>query len=109
MTTIKKEYKILLVCILVAAGIFFSPAGLPHKKKLHYKTFHNELGWGYDIFVNDSIFIHQKMVPGAKKNTGFLKKEQADQTATLVIEKIRSGQVPSITNFELQRIISENN
>jgi len=65
-------------------------------------------GWGYDILVDDKLFIHQESIPVLQGKAGFPKKEQAAQTAQLIINKLKQGQVPAVTTFELEKIISLN-
>lgn len=71
-------------------------------------VFHTTNGWGYDILVNDSVFIHQVRIPVVNGNWGFEKKEEAEKTAQLIINKIKKGQYPILTIFELEKIIPVN-
>jgi hypothetical protein len=65
-------------------------------------------GWGYDILVNDKLFIHQESVPVLSGEKGFPKKDQADQAAQLIINKMKQGRAPTLTTFELHRIFASN-
>jgi hypothetical protein len=55
--------------------------------------------------VNDNLFIHQASSPCLSGKQGFAKKEQAEKTAALIINKIEKGESPIVTIFELQKII----
>jgi len=71
-------------------------------------TFHSNSGWGYNILVNDTLFIHQANIPGISGKRGFAKKEQAEKAAELIINKIKKRESPVVTIFELQKIIPVN-
>jgi hypothetical protein len=67
------------------------------------RIFESELGgYGYDILVNDTLFIHQPNIPVINDNVGFPTEAKAKQIADLVITKIRNHEVPpSVTHEEL--------
>ncbi len=46
--------------------------------------------FGYDVYAEDRLMIHQTSVPGLPGNEGFKTKEDAEKVALLVIEKIRN-------------------
>jgi hypothetical protein len=50
--------------------------------------------WGYDIYLQDRLFIHQPNVPGLPGNEGFKTKTDAKKEAGLVIGKINKGEKP---------------
>ncbi|WP_276502982.1 DUF4907 domain-containing protein [Terrimonas pollutisoli] len=81
-----------------------------NKKKNHISAtvFEGTHGWGYDILVNDELFIHQELIPALQGQTGFQTKIQAEQTARLIINKMKGGQLPTVTTFELEPILSLN-
>ena len=102
---------IIIIALAVSAGIWINALNKEHPKKKNHlsaKIFEGSCGWGYDILVNDSLFIHQESVPVLKGKKGFPKKEQAEQTAQLIINKMKRGQLPTVTTFELQQIFSFN-
>jgi preprotein translocase subunit SecD len=70
------------------------------------KVFQGTYGWGYEILVNDTVYIHQDIIPSLPGKTGYLQKEQAEAAAQLVVNKLKSGQSPRVTTFEQQQIIS---
>jgi hypothetical protein len=67
------------------------------------RIFESELGgYGYDILVNDTVFIHQPNIPVLNDNIGFPTEAKAKQIADLVITKIRNHELPpSVTREEL--------
>lgn len=61
--------------------------------------------FGYDIYSNGKLKIHQPSVPGQPGNTGFKTKAGAESTAKLVIEKIKKGEMPpTVTTDELKAL-----
>ncbi len=61
--------------------------------------------WGYDIYNNEKLFIHQLIIPAIPGNEGFATKDAAEKTAKKVIEKIKNGEnPPSLTIDELNQM-----
>src|SRR3954451_7973660 len=61
--------------------------------------------WGYDIYINGKLFIHQPSVPALPGNAGFTTKTAAEKIAKKVIEKIRKGEnPPTISIDELKQL-----
>ena len=58
--------------------------------------------------MNDSLFIHQEYIPVIDGKEGFPTKEQAENTAQLIINKMNNGHLPTVTTFELEKIFSLN-
>ncbi|MEP7373304.1 MAG: DUF4907 domain-containing protein [Chitinophagaceae bacterium] len=108
-----KRYNIIVILLSlgISAGIWIVPFHIrqPKKKKdFATKIFEGFNGWGYDILVADELFIHQESIPSRPGKAGFRKKEQAEQTALLIINKMKQGRLPTVTTFELQQIIPLN-
>lgn len=78
----------------------------PIDKKLSYKIIpvaNNT--WGYDIYNDDKLFVHQPSVPAIAGTNGFSSKENAEKVAKKVIEKISQGQnPPTITVIEMKEL-----
>lgn len=75
---------------------------------LFYKTFKTEQGWGYDIFVNGKLYVHQSNIPAISGNRSFAKEEYAAKTAELAIDKIKKHVLPptiSIKELDSLRVI----
>lgn len=61
--------------------------------------------WGYDIYTNLKVTIHQPIIPGRPINEGFKTKEDAEKVAKLVIEKMKKGEMPpTVTQEELKNL-----
>lgn len=61
--------------------------------------------YGYDIFSNGRLFVHQTNLPGQPGIEGCSTREDAEKLATMVIAKIRRGEMPpSVTKAELNSL-----
>jgi len=98
---------VLIMAAFISAGVF-----LLNRKSKHtvYKSrvFNTPGGWGYDILVNDKLFIRQESIPVLNGHEGFKQQSEAEQTAELIINKMERGQRPTVTKFEIQNICSLN-
>ena len=108
-----KRHNILVIlgAVIISAGIWIyaiSHAKAQKRKSITSKVFVSLSGWGYDILVNDTLFIRQESVPVLAGKRGFPKKEQAEQAAQLIINKMKRGQLPTITTFEMEQLFSLN-
>jgi hypothetical protein len=75
-------------------------------KHINFKTFKIKKGWGFDILVNDKIFIHQPSIPAINGNLPFKTKRDAKKIAKLMIFKICNDITPpSITLEEINNLI----
>ena len=104
----KHNLIVVFIAIVVSAAIWLNAFHRKTKNNISVKalTFQVVNGWGYNILVNDSVFIHQANIPVINGTQGFAKKEQAEKTAQLIINKIKRGETPVVSIFELQKIIS---
>src|SRR5688500_3892335 len=50
--------------------------------------------FGYYIMIDGQMYIEQKTIPAIEGNQGFKTREDAEKIAKLVIQKIRSGEIP---------------
>lgn len=63
------------------------------------------LGFGYNIILDDHVFIHQPSIPSIQGNKGFATKVQAEKVAQLVIYKLTHNIMPpSVTTKELDSL-----
>ena len=72
------------------------------------KTFLNDSvygGYGYDVYVNDRLAVHQPNIPAISGNRGFSTEEKARKAGELVSEKVKQKiRPPSVTTAELDSI-----
>lgn len=107
-----KKFKIILVSILIllAGGHFLF---LNNKNKENTETpnpyansvieanvFQIDDAWGYDIFIDTHVYIHQPNIPAVGGNEGFKTREDAEKVADLVIEKIKNNILPPTVSPE---------
>jgi hypothetical protein len=63
--------------------------------------------FGYDVYKDAKLFIHQPHIPGMPGVKGFAKEEQAKKAAELMIEKMNKGVVPpTLTEEEIGEILA---
>ncbi|HEY8893651.1 MAG TPA: DUF4907 domain-containing protein [Niastella sp.] len=104
--TISKTHKLVLLaaCLIAAGSTFFLLVLKPAPERgLHYNVFKAENGWGYDVLVDERIFIHQPFIPGKPGNSGYSTKEEAAAGAKTVIESLKSGENPMFGQRKEQR------
>ena len=78
----------------------------PYSGQFSIKTFQNtDKTWGYDVFKNVKLLVHQPNIPAVPSFKGFSTKEKAEKTAGLVIKKIEQGEMPpTVTIEELKKL-----
>ena len=76
------------------------------KAILSYKIITAEQNtFGYDILQNDKPFVHQPSIPGLPGNRGFIKRDDAEKCAELVIYKINKNILPpTVTKQEMDSL-----
>ncbi|MBS1601762.1 MAG: DUF4907 domain-containing protein [Bacteroidetes bacterium] len=63
--------------------------------RIDYKIITNSShSYGYDIFVNGQLRIHQCIIPGVIGMKGFQRKADAKKVASLAIKKMKNGFMP---------------
>jgi hypothetical protein len=67
-------------------------------------SFKTSDGWGYIITVGDKIVIKQSMIPVVQGIKSFATEEDALKTASIVVNKIKLHQKPTLFRSELQKI-----
>ena len=63
-----------------------------------FRNFDNIKGWGYDIYVNDTLYIHQPHIPAINGIKGFSSEHQALEVGNFVIMKIKNKIMPPTVN-----------
>ena len=74
--------------------------------KLTYKIIDaSNKTFGYDIYANERMMIHQASIPALPGNEGFKTKNTAEKVAQLVIAKIKKGEMPpTVTVEEMKKL-----
>lgn len=61
--------------------------------------------FGYDIYLDGRLIIHQPSIPALPSNEGFVTKADAETVARLIIYKIsKSPMPPTVTTSELRHL-----
>lgn len=77
----------------------------PKVDSIRYKTYSLGCGWGYDIYVNGKMAIHQAFIPAIHGGKCFSEEKYAARTAKLVVKKIKKGEwPPSVSIKELRKL-----
>jgi len=56
--------------------------------------------YGYDVFADGRLVIHQTSAPALPGNGGFKAREDATKVALLVIDKIKNGEMPPTISID---------
>lgn len=82
------------------------PQENPYKNAvIEVKSFKDSLGWGYDVFIDNSQYVHQPHIPAVSGNKGFSSEAFARKTGEFVAYKIRNNMMPpSVTPQELDSL-----
>ena len=74
--------------------------------ELKVETFPTDSGWGYNILAGEKIVIRQEIIPAVQKNEAFQSSDDAKKVAALVVKKLKSGDLPSVTPVEIDSLLS---
>lgn len=79
---------------------------IEHKdSSVNIQIFKVQSGWGYDIYIMGTKYIHQETIPAINSNKPFKVKKDAEKIAELVKFKIKKSILPpSITINELDSL-----
>jgi len=97
-----------LIIISIFLSFLFSCKPQPkkieptHKNQmlLTYKVIQVEKNWGYEILIDNKLYIHQEKIPAIPGNFSFQTVEDAEKTAKLVAQKIKKGILPPSVSAE---------
>lgn len=82
-----------------------SVAVTPAENTYSVKTYTVSGGWGYDIFVNEKLYIHQPAIPAIAGNKSFVSEDEAVEVANIMISKIKNNIMPpAVTVDELDSL-----
>jgi len=103
----KHSAVVIIGAVVISAGILLYTS-LHQDSGLSYKTFKIQNGWGYNILSGKKVIIHQETIPAVAGLGNFQSEQQAEKTAELVMKKIQTGGLPSVTNTEMKEILKGN-
>jgi hypothetical protein len=58
------------------------------------------LGWGYDIYLWKSLYVHQPSIPALPGNRGFSEDSLARKAAEFVVWKIKNNVIPPSVSLQ---------
>ncbi|WP_430932767.1 DUF4907 domain-containing protein [Saccharicrinis sp. 156] len=73
-------------------------------QKAYLETFHENGNWGYEIKVNNKVYIHQDCIPAMAGNKHFASKKEAELVGKLVLRKIMNKETPAVNTGELRQL-----
>ena len=89
------------------SGAKFPAASAYANTKLTYKIIDApKHTYGYDVFADGRLMIHQTSVPALPGNEGFKTKEDATKVALLAIDKIKKGEMPPTISIDEMKKLS---
>ena len=105
----------LAVFLFLSCNRFHNPApnrAIDNNSDIQVKIFRNDTispvktsGFGYNIYRNNSLYIHQPHIPSIPGNMGFTSYEKANKAAMLVVFKIKNNIIPpSVSERELDSL-----
>jgi hypothetical protein len=104
MTTKKHNIIVIGCCAVIAIGISLYQWRNHDPQQVESRVYRVMNGWGYDILVNDALFIRQESIPVIKDHQPFQTEEAAKQAAQLVVHKLKLGHSPALTKSDLDKI-----
>ncbi len=87
--------------LLMAIAIFVQRFCFAAKKNTSYQVFPVANGWGYRILLDNTVFVQQEQIPAVQGFAFFQTKQDAANTAKLVIQKMKKYELPMVTVTEL--------
>lgn len=102
---LKNKKTIIFVIFLI---VFFIFINAKRRLDIEVKTFQGENGWGYDIFIDGTQYIHQPNISALPGDRGFDSEAEAKAVAELMVKKIRDNILPpGVTEEEVNAILSK--
>jgi hypothetical protein len=93
------------ILLLLVVGWFVKPLITHHSKQpdLSVNVIKVDGGWGYEIAQGEKVIISQPYIPAIPGRVAFKSESDAEKIGTLVVEKLKAGQNPSVTPEELKQ------
>lgn len=89
----------------IFSGLYSVNTSTQSEEAIEIKTYKVEVGWGYDIYANGSLLIHQTSIPTLPGNDGFENEADAQKAAEIVVGKIKNNIMPpSLSEDELKSL-----
>lgn len=73
--------------------------------RFYYTVIQVDGGWGYDLYIDSTMYIHQVHIPAVNGLVPFTSESDAAQVAEIAVKKMEEGVVPpTITMDELNAV-----
>jgi hypothetical protein len=105
--TIRNTYSLIgITALLIGLAVIFFSRQNSHEGKIFLQAVpvQTDSGWGYQILAGDRVYIKQEYIPGLPGRQGFKSSADAMRVGSLVVKKITSNQLPTITEKELDSL-----
>jgi hypothetical protein len=61
--------------------------------------------WGYEILIDNKVYIHQEYIPALEGKQSFKSKRDALKTGRAVMQKIKNKKSPTLSKEEVQTLL----
>lgn len=89
------------VVIAVTTFVYTHTSKEDELLRVEVVPFKTDMGWGYDVKVDNKIFIHQQSIPAIAGDKSFASKEDALKTGNVVMKKLLTGKLPALSPEEV--------
>jgi hypothetical protein len=103
----KINKKIFVVFALLLVIVIFTAIFTKRGHFYELDLFKSGQGWGYDVFKNNKLYIHQPYIPAVEGQVPFQNRKSARKTGQIVVKKIRNHESPALTRDEIKAIIGD--
>ncbi|MEP7279317.1 MAG: DUF4907 domain-containing protein [Bacteroidota bacterium] len=94
-----------LALLVTAATVLLSKmnksTGSPDRLPVALRSFKLTNGWGYEILVDNKVYIHQDCIPAIASFKRFNTEAEALLIGNKVVDKIKHGHKPVMTVVEI--------
>lgn len=108
-------FTLIIACFCQISGSFGQADPVPAKSgqaekiaatNITYKIIGSDGdGYGYDVFAEGKMLIHQPGIPGQPGIKGFRTKADSEKVAQLVVKKLKNKQMPpTVSEEELREL-----
>jgi Domain of unknown function (DUF4907) len=96
----------LIICALYSLFISCTPAASRQDEKLPVQAIAVPVkeGWGYELYVDNKLFIKQQNMPAVSGFHSFKSRQEALATANLVLQKMKAGKTPMVSIEDLHQL-----
>lgn len=97
---------IIAVCSCNSNGHHNTDENVDHKDSVNITAapFKTADGWGYNVMVDNKVFINQSIIPGIQGIKSFASEQDAAKVGNLIITKIKAHQRPIIVIADLKAL-----